>query len=217
MIRMEQVCFSYGDKKILQRFNLIVHRGERICLMAPSGMGKTTVLRLCTGHLHPDEGKIIVADGIRMSMVFQEDRLCENYTAGENIMLGCMREMQDERKDGRSAQGDISPQTGEGIQKLRAYRRERIVAHLACVGLADSMDTPISALSGGMKRRVSIVRAVLSASDLVIMDEPFAGIDQDNIADAVRYIDGHLQGRALLMVSHDEQEAAALSARIVRL
>lgn len=198
MIRMEQVSFSYGDKKILHRFDLIVRRGERICLMAPSGMGKTTALRLCTGHLHPDEGKIIVADGIRMSMVFQEDRLCENYTAGENIMLGCMRGMQDE---------------GKG----RTDRRERIAAHLACVGLADSMDTPVSALSGGMKRRVSIVRAVLSASDLVIMDEPFAGIDQDNIADAVRYIDGHLQGRALLMVSHDEQEAAALSARIVRL
>lgn len=213
MIKVEEISFSYQDKLIFDRFSMYIDQGERICLMAPSGRGKTTLLRLLTGHLQPDIGRISGMENVNISMVFQEDRLCEGYTVCENILLGCVRGMMPE--PAHSIGGDC---TSQNCKHREMFLRKTIVdGHLSAVGLARTIDMPVSSLSGGMKRRVCLVRAMLSRSDIVILDEPFAGIDRESTEQVIDYIDQNLQERSLIMVSHNVREPEALGARIIHL
>ena len=213
MIKVEEISFSYQDKLIFDRFSMYIDQGERICLMAPSGRGKTTLLRLLTGHLQPDTGRISGMENVNISMVFQEDRLCENYTVCENIMLGCVRGMMPETAHNigddcfsqKRKHGDMS------------QRKTIVDGHLSAVGLAQTIDMPVSSLSGGMKRRVCLVRAMLSRSDIVILDEPFAGVDRKKTEQAIDYISQKMQERSLILVSHTAWEAEMLGARIIHL
>ena len=75
-IVMDRLCKSYGDKAVLQDFSAVLPLGETTSLMAPSGAGKTTLLRLLMGLEKPDSGRILGLEGLRLSAVFQEDRLC---------------------------------------------------------------------------------------------------------------------------------------------
>lgn len=213
MIAVDQISFSYRDKIIFDQFSMCFEQGERICLMAPSGRGKTTLLKLLTGHLQPDSGRITGLDQKQISMVFQEDRLCESYTVCENILLGCVRGMMP-----KTMQNDKSDYISQNSRRSgMTERKMRVGEHLSMVGLAQTIDMPVSSLSGGMKRRVCLVRAMLSQSDIVILDEPFAGIDRENTEQVIDYIDQNLQGRSLIMVSHNAREPEALGARIKRI
>lgn len=207
MIQLDHISFSYPDKTIFRDFSMEVAQGERICLMGPSGMGKTTLLSLLTGHLQVDHGSITGTDHCSISMVFQEDRLCKKATAMQNILLGCCRGMMPQMPfEMRRIENDHSGQT---------TKRDRVLRHLDRVDLAQAADLPAEKLSGGMKRRVCLVRAMLSQSNLVILDEPFTGMDSAHKRQAIDYIDQSLHGRALLMVSHERQDADTLGARIV--
>lgn len=215
-IDLSNVCFSYNkgaDTGLINDLSLHIPAGDRVCIMAPSGTGKTTLLNLITGGLKPDSGsvsfevdngdgikntdghervdglkKIDTGDGVNISMVFQEDRLCSEYTAAYNIALGLKR----------------------GCRKT-----ELIQSHLEQVGMSDSTFTDVKELSGGMKRRVAIVRAVMSPSRVLILDEPFASLDEELKDRTAEYITANLDGRTLVVVSHDEKDAERLNARIL--
>ena len=160
--------------------------------MAPSGTGKTTLLNLITGGLKPDSGSVSfevdTSDGVNISMVFQEDRLCSEYTAAYNIALGLKR----------------------GCRKT-----DLIQSHLEQLGMGENIFTDVKELSGGMKRRVAIVRAVMSPSSVLILDEPFASLDEELKNRTAEYIIENLNGRTLVVVSHDEKDAERLNARIL--
>ena len=89
MIRIEHLCKAYDGKPVLRDFSLTMESGEHLCLMGPSGCGKTTLLRLLMALERPDGGGIAGLDGLRMSAVFQEDRLLEQLTAAENVRFVC--------------------------------------------------------------------------------------------------------------------------------
>lgn len=194
-IDLSNVCFSYNkgvDEELINDLSLHIPAGDRVCIMAPSGTGKTTLLNLLTGGLKPDSGivsfEVDTGDGVNISMVFQEDRLCNEYTAAYNIELGLKR----------------------GCRKT-----DLIQSHLEQLGMGESIFADVKELSGGMKRRVAIVRAVMSPSRVLILDEPFASLDEELKDRTAEYIIENLNGRTLVVVSHDEKDAERLNARIL--
>ena len=187
-IALREVDFSYGDRPILQDFTLEFPESGVVCLFGPSGCGKTTILRLLAGLERPDRGRIEGMEAVRVSMVFQENRLLPWMSAADNVAAVL---------EGKES-------------KPQAARWLRLV------GLEDP-DQPPSALSGGMKRRVAIARALAAPGELLLMDEPFTGIDDGRREEISRLILDRFAGRLILLVTHDEDECALLGGRLLRL
>jgi NitT/TauT family transport system ATP-binding protein len=145
--------------------------------MAPSGMGKTTLLRIMMGLEKPDSGKISGMDGLKISAVFQEDRLCEYLNPIANIGLVNSKLTKDE-----------------------------ILSALESFGLIECAYRRTSKLSGGMKRRVAILRALLAEYDIMFMDEPFKGLDTGTKDVVISEILSRTKGKTIIFVTHDIEE-----------
>ena len=184
MIRFENVSFGYGlQKQVLRDFSLTIPDGARICLTGPSGVGKTTVLRLLLGLEKPRRGAVSAPEGIRFSAVFQEDRLLPWKTVLENAALF----------------GDS----------------ETASAVLTALGLGDCLNALPETLSGGMKRRAALGRALAHPFDVLVLDEALTGLDSGTKARCYAAIDAAVGGRTLVMTAHDTGDARALGAEIV--
>ena len=174
--------------------------------MAPSWEGKTTLLGLLNRTVLPDAGMI---EGVpeRIGMVFQEDRLCETYDVAANILL-TYRPGTGLHCSGRGKNRGA----GAREEALRIIRTEaEKILPPECV------TNSVNQLSGGMKRRCAVLRAMLSGAELIIMDEPFAGLDEQNRERTAAYILENLNGRTLLVTTHRAEDAALLDGEIVTL
>lgn len=172
---------------LLHELRLDVSPGEIVAVMGPSGAGKTTLLRTVAGLATPDTGRVERLHG-RVAVVFQDPRLLPWRTALENVELAC-----------------------ESGFKQRA--RE----WLGRVGLANETDLYPAALSGGMRQRVAVARALAHDAPVVLVDEPFANLD-DHTASALRSeLSIHLrdQNRTVLWVTHHRAEASAVAERVL--
>lgn len=187
-IKLENICKSFEQKIIFENLNIDIQKGEITILMGASGIGKTTILRMLMGLEFPNCGKITGLDKAKLSAVFQEDRLCENLSVKSNLKLVL------------NGKTDID-----------------IKEHLKEVGLESELETKIKNLSGGMKRRVAIVRAVIYGGDVFIMDEPFKGLDFDTKQKCMDYIMNHLAKKTLIISTHDKQEGQYLNGKILSL
>lgn len=168
-IRLKNVCKGFGEQEVLTDVTADYEPGGTYYLTAPSGSGKTTQLHLIAGLLKPDRGEI--SGRGRISMVFQEDRLCEDYDAVKNVELAI-----GDRRRAEEALLELLPR--------------------------EALHKPCSQLSGGMKRRVAIVRAMESESEAVLLDEPFAGLDADTRARVEEYIRQCRGQRILIVATH---------------
>ena len=184
-IEIKKVAKAYGAKTVFRALSLTIPEGEVSCLMAPSGWGKTTLLRILLGLEAVDAGSI---EGLpaRRSVVFQEDRLFPGLSAEENLL--------------RIA--------GKG-------KKAEAEALLARLGLGEDAQKPASELSGGMGRRVALARALLVPFDLLLLDEPFAGLDKESRAQTAAVIREHIAGKTVLLISHDAEECALLGGTIL--
>lgn len=160
---------SYGSKTVLSDFGAEYAPGQTYYLRDPSGSGKTTLLRLLSGLEQPDSGKIHRSGSV--SVAFQEDRLCEEYSALRNVEL-------------------VTGERGRAEEALKE------------MDLGEDIDKPCSHLSGGMKRRVALIRAMEAESDIVLLDEPFTGMDEETRNLARAYIERKQKGRILIMATH---------------
>lgn len=181
-IVVRDLCKSYGTLQVLHNYSNTFPEGRVCCITGNSGKGKTTLLRLLMGLEQPDSGTISGLNGVRLSAVFQEDRLCENLSALSNLRL---------------------------VHTNRPSK-ERLIAELAKVDLLDCVEKPVRELSGGMKRRVSIVRAMLAEFDVLFLDEPFKGLDTDTYELVTAYVRGKIQGKTVMLVSHDPRDIVRL-------
>lgn len=174
---------AFDGKQVLRDFSAVLPAGQVTGLMAPSGAGKTTLLRILMGLEMPDRGTITGLQCLRLSAVFQEDRLCENLNLVSNLRL-------------------VTPTLSQPAAEEA----------LTAVGLTDCLHQPVRELSGGMRRRVAILRALLAEYDLLFLDEPFKGLDRETkevvMADTRRRCDG----RTVLFVTHDPTELKAIGA-----
>jgi len=182
-INIRNVSKTYGEKAVLKNINMEIQGGKITCIMAPSGAGKTTLLRLIMGLEQPDSGRIEGILGKRLSAVFQEERLCETMTAVDNIRL-----------------------------VNSALTVQKVMQELCAVGLDGCGRQPVSELSGGMRRRVSILRALLAEYDVLLLDEPFQGLDYERKEQVITYMREKIKGKTVLFVTHDAKEAEAMGA-----
>ena len=157
--------------------------------MGPSGRGKTTLFSILLGLIKADSGSITGIENKQFSAVFQEDRLCRQLSALMNLAI-----VQD------------NPD------------KAQLTGLLKKMGLTDDeIRRPVSQLSGGQKRRVAILRSLVSDSDIVLMDEPFKGLDDDTRRVVINQVKDLLAGRILMVITHDEQDAELLGGDIVEL
>lgn len=186
-IVIKNLCKSYGENAVLKNLDAVIGHGRITCLMGQSGAGKTTLLNILMGFEAADSGDIENLPQIK-SAVFQENRLCESFSAFTNVKL---------------VNDSLSDST--------------IKAHLEQVGLGDAVYQKVSTLSGGMKRRVALVRAVLAEKEILFLDEPFKGLDEDTKGIVTNYLLQHTQNTTVVMVTHDTEEAKSLGAKVLQL
>ena len=180
----QEVEKSYGQERVLHKFSARVAAGETLALLGGSGRGKTTCLRIMLGLEKPDAGRV-QNEGVRFGCVFQEDRLCPEMSAVQNLRLVLPRAMW--------------PNAEQALQAL---------------GLCgEDLEKPTAKLSGGQKRRVALARAVEYPCDALLLDEPLKGLDEENKRRAIAYLQQKQNGRSRVLVTHDNADAKALSAR----
>ena len=195
-VQIDSVAKRYGPPGssvlALERISLSVERGEFVCLVGASGCGKTTILNLVSGLDQPDAGRISVTG--QVALLFQEAALFPWLTAAANIEL---------------------PMTLAGVP--RTERRQRVAELLELVHLQGFGDRRPHELSGGMRQRVSLARALAQRAEVLLMDEPFGSLDamtRDILHDEVErlWIDA---GFTIVFVTHDVREAVRLGDRVV--
>lgn len=188
-ITMNQVSKWFDNQEVIKEYSVTLQEGKLYCLMGPSGIGKTTLINMLMGLIKPDQGNIQGLRGKKLSVVFQEDRLIEHWDAIHNVLLVC---------DSTVTASTVE----EEFQK---------------VDLKDYADKPVKDLSGGMRRRVAIVRAILAKGDLLIMDEPFKGLDEQLKELVIEYVKGNARDKTAIIVTHDKLEAELLEATRITL
>lgn len=186
-INFKGITKIYDGKPVLDRVDLHIDTASDsrdVLLRGPSGIGKTTFLRIIAGLEKPDSGSVEISmgeaahggKGLRVGMVFQEDRLLEQLSSVDNVSL-------------------VDP----------SVSRERARRALSEILEPEALEKPVRELSGGMKRRVAIVRAVLSPSDILVMDEPFTGLDPETRKRVIDYIMKNKGRRPLILASHEPE------------
>ncbi len=179
---------SFGTNIVLKDFSAIIHEKRTTFIMGPSGCGKTTLINILMGFVTPDSGTICGVPDLK-SVVFQEDRLCESFNAISNVRLVCDKKI----------------------------KNSTIIEHLEKIGLKDSLSKPVSEFSGGMKRRVAIVRAILAKSEILFLDEPFKGLDTETKKTAMEYLKENTKGKTVIIVTHDMDEVKTFDGDIITL
>lgn len=165
----------YENGVVVQTPELSLQECDRVGIMGESGCGKTTWLKL-----------LLQDDGVNAACVFQEDRLCMDYSAVDNVRMVCEKE--------RTAQ------IREALAKLLPE---------------EALDRPVKELSGGMKRRVAVVRACMAGGNLLLMDEPFTGLDQESRERTADFILEAQGERSLLFTTHQQEDLKLFDAKCV--
>ena len=191
-IQIEHLDKAYGENQVLKDFSAVIPEGKTTCIMAPSGKGKTTLLNILLGLESYDGGRIRGLEGKKKSAVFQEDRLCENLSSRANICM--IREKKISRGSG------FLKKMEEGLEALE---------------LQEWGDQPVRKLSGGMKRRTAILRALLADWEILFMDEPFKGLDIETKKKVMEYVKNECLGKTVVFVTHDPEEAKEMGAEIL--
>lgn len=211
VISLRQLNITFGTHTVLDNIDLDVYKGETLAVLGPSGTGKSTVLRSMIGLLEPDGGQIFVQgedvsgldeDGwnrlrMKMGMVFQYSALFDFLTVGENVAFGLRQHT------------DKSDEEIQGI----------VTQMLDLVGLPGTQNLYPAELSGGMKKRVGLARAIAVNPEIVLYDEPTAGLDpimSRNISRLIKKTQEQLHVTSVL-VTHDMQSAFYAADRVAML
>ena len=208
MIRLNNVKKRFGDKEALKGISLTIQKGETIAIIGGSGSGKSTLLRLMIGLDRPTSGAIYIGDEniavldedaldrvrLRMGMVFQYSALFDSMSVGENVAFG------------------LREHTHKSEEEIRCIVREK----LALVGLPDAAGLMPQELSGGMKKRVGLARAIATDPEIIFYDEPSSGLDPIMTAKIDELIIDMQKklGVTSVVVTHDMASASRIADRI---
>lgn len=187
MLMLKDASYQIGSSKIIENFNLNVKTGEIITLFGPSGCGKSSVLRIISRLEDLSDGQLIHNYPIKITYLFQENRLLHNKTALDNLLL---------INNNKDLIYTIANNIHLSERDLNKYPHE---------------------LSGGMKARVAFIRALIRPCNLLLMDEPFSGLDfsiREKLMELLLYY-FKINNITIIMVTHDRIEALKLSSRIL--
>jgi ATP-binding cassette subfamily F protein uup len=191
-VRLDHVSLSFGLKPLLDDVALQIRKGERVCLLGRNGEGKSSLLQLISRQIAPDSGEVWVRPGSRVASLAQEVSAASDARVRDVVMSGFA--------SAAAAHADWQAE----------LQADQVIARLQLDEAA-----PMSALSGGWRRRVMLGRALVAAPDLLLLDEPTNHLD----IDAIRWLEDMMQdfNGALLFVSHDRAFVRRLATRIVEL
>lgn len=175
MIRFDNVTKVFDDIPVIKEMSFEINTPGTYVVTGNSGAGKTTLLKMILGLEAPDSGTVSVDDVVNGGVLWQEDRLFESFTAIQNIVAVT---------NGRFSEKEIR----EELSKLLSQ---------------DLLDKPVKMLSGGEKRRVAIVRACITAPNVLILDEPLTGLDEMSIKNVKKYISEKAKNKILIVTDHD--------------
>lgn len=185
---IHDLSYSYSDTPVFEHINETFNVGQMNVLMSPSGSGKSTLLSLIAGILTTQSGRIeYPVTAPRFSMVFQENRLLESQSIMRNLRL-------------------VNP----------ALTPEAVTDALKSVGLPYRVDKKVCKLSGGEKRRIAILRALMASYDILLLDEPFTGLDEGNKLLMMEFIKTKAMGHTTILVTHNKEEAEFWGCKISR-
>jgi NitT/TauT family transport system ATP-binding protein len=194
MLKITDLSHKYGESTVLSGFNAEFESNGIYVIMGPSGLGKTTLLNLISGILPVTEGRIefsaLPSSAPRISYMFQEPRLLPWMSAKDNVML--------------VLENNINAET-------------RALALLDAVGLAEDAQKLPKELSGGMCQRVSFARALARESDIIILDEPFNGIDKEMAYRMIDILKERSKDALIIAVTHSEEYARLMTDKIIQL
>lgn len=188
-ILVNNITKIYNGKVVLEKFSCAFKSGEITWIMGKSGCGKTTLISIIMGIVTPDTGEILGLKGKKISVVFQENRLCQNLTTVENIKLVCGKEITEK-------------EILKTIHELRLFDCEK---------------KPVRKLSGGMQRRAAIARALMAQHDLLILDEPFKGLDQLTKEQVIELVKEKSKGKTVIAITHDWDEVRLLGGEVLEM
>ena len=184
MLSIRGICKSFEGRSVLKNVSFDFPEAAVTALRGPSGCGKTTLVNIILGLLAPDEGEVLLPASARTAAVFQEDRLIEHFSAARNVRLTAPSSVPD----------------------------EQIHSALSELGLAQEGEKRVSEFSGGMRRRVAVIRAALFQPQLLLLDEPFKGLDEEMRARTASFLRRNCAQATTILVTHDETEAALMGA-----
>ena len=189
-ITFNDITVRLGNQYVFKNYSEKIKKETVTCIMGPSGSGKTTLLRLIMGLISPKSGTVDGIKGERIAAVFQEDRLCLHLSSVENVAL-VLRDF---------------------------FPRDIIKQNLLSLSLTeDDLLKTTSEFSGGMRRRVAVARAIMANRDIVLLDEPFKGLDDITRNATYEYIKKNTAQKTVITVTHDIQDAAMMNAEIIRI
>jgi len=202
LIEIKGVRHAFGALPVLDGLELAVPKGELVAVVGPSGCGKSTITRLIAGLLKPDEGEVwldgalVTAPRASVGMAFQNPVLLEWRTILDNVLLPL----------------EIVP-----TKLTKAQQKERARDLLSLVGLEGFEDKRPSELSGGMRQRASLCRALVHQPDVLILDEPFGALDAFTREDLWQTLHDVKQKEPFtgVLITHDLREAIYLSTKVV--
>jgi len=187
-IELTEISKTYGTNMVFDRYSCLIEEGAVTCVMGASGQGKTTLLRIISGLEQPDNGQVAGMLNKRKSFVFQEDRLCENLSAASNIRLVCRKPL----------------------------KMSSIIEAMSAVGLApDCVKQTARSMSGGQRRRVAILRALMAEYDVLFMDEPFKGLDTETKEKVMLYTKEQSKGKTVVFITHDKTECEIMGGKVI--
>jgi putative hydroxymethylpyrimidine transport system ATP-binding protein len=192
-ITVRQASLSYAGAPLFQRLDFTLHGGQCTCLLGPSGVGKSSLLRLIAGLIAPEEGEVACSDqrrlAGRLAWMGQDANLLPWLSVMGNVTLGA---------------------------RLRGERADPAAAEVLLdrVGLGGQLDQLPATLSGGQRQRAALARTLMEDRPVVLMDEPFSALDAITRARLQALAAQLLAGRTVLLVTHDPLEALRLGHRI---
>ena len=191
MLEFQNVCFAYGKKQVLTDLSFTLSDGEILAVMGESGCGKSTLLQLVAGFLKPKSG-IILNQACKISYAFQEPRLFPWLTVTENL---------------------------RAVLSDKDTADSRIADALDAVLLSDAAHLYPDELSGGMKSRASLARALAYGGDLYLLDEPFAALNEELRAELSIKLRERIRqsGASAILVTHQRADAELMADRILML
>jgi phospholipid/cholesterol/gamma-HCH transport system ATP-binding protein len=205
IVEVRDVHYSIGGRAIFSGLNLQVARGRITAVMGPSGTGKTTLLKLITGQVKPDQGQVLF-DGIDVSSLSRADLFALRLRMGMLFQNGALLTDEDVFEN-------VAFPLREHTDLPEALIRNIVLTKLQSVGLRGAAPLMPSELSGGMARRVALARAMATDPEVLIYDEPFTGLDPISMGMIVRLVRqmNYALGITSIVVSHDVEELSILA------
>ncbi len=187
MLKLSNISKCFGEKKVIDSFSYDFKCGKITAILGESGCGKTTLLRCIAGLEQPDSGKI-TNDMKNIAIAFQEHRLLPWLTVSQNINLVLGREPLDNNS------------------------MKNLLENFELYGIENSFP---SQLSGGMKQRVSLARAFIYASELILMDEPFSELDEITKSKIIKFLSENKKDKTIIYITHSQSETEKFADEII--